>query len=100
MIAINEELSGYFACSKGVRQGDPLRPLLFCIAEEYLSRMIKKMVDEGSFSPMGYLLEKDFPSHILYADDVVIFGKETKRNLCTLKSDFDDYAFLSGQAVN
>jgi len=37
-ISINGQYEGYFACTRGVRQGDSLSPLLFCLAEEVLSR--------------------------------------------------------------
>lgn len=40
-IAINGRLEGFFPCSRGVRQGDPLSPLLFSIGEEVLARMME-----------------------------------------------------------
>lgn len=45
-ISINGKLEGFFSCSHGVRQGDPLSPLLFAIGEEVLAR---KMNYRGAF---------------------------------------------------
>ncbi|XP_058775776.1 uncharacterized protein LOC131650051 [Vicia villosa] len=42
-IGINGKQAGFFNCSNGVRQGDPLSPLIFCLAEEVL-RVIKKSI--------------------------------------------------------
>jgi len=37
-IRINDSLVDFFSCSRGVRQGDPLSPSLFCLIKKVLSR--------------------------------------------------------------
>jgi len=72
-IIINDSLVDFFPYSRGIRQGDPLSPLLFCLVEEVLSGGIYKLVNDKKIlhmhSPQGYLT----PSHILYDDDIFIF---------------------------
>lgn len=76
-ISINGKSEGYFSCSRGVRQGDPLSPLLFCLAEEVLSRGISQLVSAGKIQLIKGNISQAIPSHILYADDVMLFCKGT-----------------------
>ena len=52
-IRINENLVGLFPCSRGVRQGDPLSSLLFCLAGEVLSRGLSKLVNDKKILHMA-----------------------------------------------
>jgi len=99
-ISINGKLHGYFSCSRGVRQGDPLSPLLFCLAEEVISRSLTRHVVNGKLKLMHGTRDIAIPSHILYADDMMIFCKGTISNLNCLKNIFLAYAETSGHMVN
>lgn len=50
-VLVNGSSCGFFTCSRGVRQGDPLSPLLFCLVEEVLSRGMSRLVAKGIFVP-------------------------------------------------
>lgn len=45
-IVVNGTASQPFAAAKGLRQGDPMSPLLFAIATEYLSRLLNRLHTE------------------------------------------------------
>jgi len=99
-VSINGKLHGFFSCNRGVRQGDPLSPLLFCLAEEVISRSLTKLVREGNLQLIHGTRELNIPSHILYVDDMMVFCKGTNSNINVLKQVFLDYAEASGQVVN
>lgn len=66
-------IEGYFSCSRGVRQGDPLSPILFGIAEDFFGRYLTDLVHRGRLAPMRYTRDKLFPSHLFYGDVMIIF---------------------------
>jgi hypothetical protein len=88
LVLVNGKAVGFFSCVRGVRQWDPLSPLLFCIVEEVLSRVIALACDMGTLCPMNYCRGVQVPTHVLYADDVMIFCKATKSNIRCLLNIF------------
>jgi hypothetical protein len=99
-ILVNGKSVGYFSCDRGVRQGDPLSPLLFCIAEEVLSRGLMQALEDGRLQPMTLCRGINIPSHVLYADDIMIFCKASKRNIKVVLDIFTKYGQASGQLIN
>jgi hypothetical protein len=95
-ISINGKSHGYFNCTRGVRQGDPLPPFLFCLAEDVLSRQISKLVSEGKINPIKGTRHVRVPSHSFYADDLMIFCKGNINGLRELKNLFTKYALEFG----
>jgi ribonuclease HI len=98
-ILVNGKAVGFFNCSRGVRQGDPLSPLLFCIAEEVLSRHISSLVYNNKLSCIisGRTI---LPSHSFFADDLMIFCKATMRNANNLRDLLNEYGENSGQRIS
>ncbi|XP_057791142.1 uncharacterized protein LOC131008273 [Salvia miltiorrhiza] len=96
-ILYNSNLCGYFQCSRGVRQGDPLSPILFGIAEDVLSVLFQNCVDSGNLVPMKLTRGTAFPTHLLYADDILVFGRATTANARKITHILEFYGSISGQ---
>ncbi|PKU71795.1 Putative ribonuclease H protein [Dendrobium catenatum] len=93
-ICLNGKLEGYFISTSGLRQGCPLSPLLFDIAMDALSCTL----DAGDFR--GITFGNNSLSHLLYADDVLVFGATNLPNALNLNLILDDFAASSGLKIN
>ncbi|XP_028079910.1 uncharacterized protein LOC114281594 isoform X2 [Camellia sinensis] len=75
-VLVNGSPAGFFPTHRGLRQGDPLLPLLLILVMGALSRLLDRAIHEGLLD--GFLVGSltGAPicvSHLLYADDALIF---------------------------
>jgi len=90
-----------FLVVRGVRQSDPLSPLLFfCIAEEVLSTEITNFILTKYILPMTSPKRLCFSSHVLYADDIFLFCRVNKRSLYSLMKFLHSYGLALDQWIN
>ncbi|XP_073037090.1 uncharacterized protein [Primulina eburnea] len=98
-VNINGLLSGFFGSTRGLRQGDPLSPLLFVLGAEYLSRGLDRLYLQHP--ALRYRSDCDILiSHLAYADDVIIFASGGTRGMQRLVDFLHHYENCSGQRVN
>ncbi|RVX09662.1 F-box protein [Vitis vinifera] len=102
-ILINGCPTGFFCSSRGLRQGDPLSPYLFLFAMEALSQLLSRARNEGFFSGFkvgGRGREGLIVSHLLFADDTLIFCDADAVQLQYLSWTFMWFEAISGLKVN
>ena len=102
-IFINGYPQGFFASSRGLRQGDPLSPPLFVLVMEALSRLMARATQERFLS--GFLVGMDgenplMVSHLLFADDTLIFCNADVVQLEYLRRVFTWFEVVSRLRVN
>jgi hypothetical protein len=99
-IEINDAIGHYFKTHKGLRQGDPMSPILFNIVADMLSVLIKRAKDDDQIKGLIPHLVEDGLSILQYADDTILFmdhDLEQAKNMKLLLCVFEQ---LSGLKIN
>ncbi|CAN6559066.1 unnamed protein product [Malus baccata var. baccata] len=99
-VILNRMPGNKFAPSRGLRQGDPLSPFLFLLVGEVLSRLIQDAIDKRMLKGVKMNVGGPVISHILFADDTLIFLKANKKNCRNLVKLLEAYCLASGQGIN
>jgi hypothetical protein len=85
---------------RGLKQGDPLAPLLFLLVAEGLGGLMRSAVRLTRFHPFLMGGEGLPVSLLQYADDTLCIGKATMENLWSLKALLRGFEMVSGLKVN
>ena len=98
-VLVNGVAGGFFTSSKGIRQGDPLSPYLFVLAMECLSRLLRSRYEAGDIGYHPRTAELKI-SHLMFADDVMVFFDGTSNSLHGISECLDDFASWTGLLMN
>ncbi|KAA3475399.1 reverse transcriptase [Gossypium australe] len=99
-VVFNGHIGENFQPTRGLRQGDPLSPFLFLICREGLSSLMRLAIQGNILRGVKASRSGPQVSHLLFADDSILFGEATERGAPSLKQILIEYENCSGQCVN
>ena len=98
-VLINGVPKGLIQSQRGLRQGCPLSPYLFILCAEVFSNLLMQAESQRLIHGLKFGNNITI-SHLLFADDSLIFARASKEDCVHLKGIFYCYATASGQIFN
>ena len=98
-ISVNGHTGGYFKSTQGLHQGDPLSPYLFVLAMEVFSGLLRSRFSSGYIRYHPNTEELGI-THLMFADDVMVFFDGGSSSLHGITETLDDFAGWSGLHMN
>ncbi|XP_074305322.1 uncharacterized protein LOC141640417 [Silene latifolia] len=98
-LSLNGRSFGFFKGKRGLRQGDPLSPILFTLCMDYLSRILAVVGQQDGFRfhPLCGHLKLN---HLLFADDLLMFSKGNAVSIMWILRAFATFSSASRLCLN
>jgi hypothetical protein len=99
-VRLNGSLLEAFHPTRGLRQGDPLSPYLFLLVAEGLSVLIDHEIRESRMKELKICRRAPGLSHLLFADDSLLFFEAKKEQAEIVKKILGKYERGTGQLLS
>lgn len=99
-VRLNGNMTEPFCPTRGLRQGDPLSPYLFLFIADGLSKILERRKVEGLIQPLKVCRAAPGVSHLLFADDSLLFFKANIDQATRIKEALDLFERSTGQLIN
>lgn len=99
-VSINGEVGNFFRNKRGLRQGDPISPLLFNLVADALSAMIDKVKGVGHIRGVVSHLIPGGVTHLQYADDTMLLFEPDDHSIDSIKLILLAFEVISGLKIN
>jgi len=99
-VQVNDEVGNYFQTKRGLRQGDPLSPVLFNIVDDMLAVLVSRAKENNQIEGVVPHLIDGGLSILQYADDTVLFLEDDAEQAMNMKIVLCTFEKLSGLKIN
>ena len=99
-VLVNGAPTAEFTPTRGLRQGDPLSPLLFNLVGEAFSRLVDKAKDLNILKGVTLPRCSSQITHLQFADDVVMFLDAQENSILGAKRVLQCFQVISGLKIN
>jgi hypothetical protein len=84
-VRVNDDIGHYFQTHKGLRQGDPLSPILFNLVADMLDILTARATEDGQVDGLIPLLVDGAIYILQYVDATIIFTKHDLQKALNMK---------------
>ena len=99
-VLINGEPHGHITPTTGLHQGDPLSPYLFLLCTKGFHGLLRKVEENGNIRGVSSCRSAPKLTHLLFADDSLIFCKAKINDCEMLLEILATYERASRQQIN